>query len=120
MALFDDASYQLLFLASGWSPGDTTGRWQGKGWADVRQTLEYLKELRTGSLIRIEGAVRAVGRTSVTYVLQMREMATSIIAARLESKTVYFDLVERSAIPIEGAMRTRMEGFIRTSSSGGA
>lgn len=114
MALFDDASYQLLSEVSGWSPGETDGPWHGKGWADVCQTIEYRKELRAGSLIRIEGCVRAIGRTSVTYVLQMQGTQTGEVVARLESKTVHFNLIERRAIPIGNAMRSRMERFIRT------
>ena len=108
MALFDDASYHLLSETSGWQPNDTSGPWRGKGWADVSQQLQYLSELHAGSLIEIYGKVLAIGNSSITFALEMREKLSGEIAATFESKTVYFDLVERKASPLSDAMREKI------------
>ena len=108
MALFDDASYHLLSEASGWQPNDATGLWQGKGWADVNQNLQYLAEVHSGSLIEIYGHVLKIGNKSITFALEMRAKATGEIAATFESTTVYFDLLERRATPLSAAMREKI------------
>lgn len=111
MSLFDDASYHLLSETSGWQPNNSNGEWNGKGWADVKHSLEYLAEVRAGSLVKIEGKVLAVGNSSMTYFLEMREVGKEDIAARFEAKTVFFDLVARRSMPLTEAMRERMLSF---------
>ena len=108
MAMFDDAAYHLLSETSGWQPNDTTGSWQGKGWADVSQSLQYLAELASGSLIEIYGKVLKVGNKSITFALEMREKSSGKIAATCESTTVYFDLVERKAVPLSAEMGAKI------------
>ena len=108
MAMFDDASYHLLSETSGWQPNDSTGAWRGKGWADVSQNLQYLAEIGAGSLIEIYGKVLEIGNKSITFALEMRAKPTGEIVATFESKTVYFDLVDRRAITLTAEMRAKI------------
>ena len=108
MAMFDDAYYHLLSEASGWQPNDTTGPWRGKGWADVSQSLQYLAELGSGSLVELYGQVLKVGNKSITFAMEMRKKSTGEIAATFESTTVYFDLAERKATPLSAEMRAKL------------
>lgn len=109
MVMFDDAAYHFLHEI-GWRPGDDEPR--RLGWADVRHTIEYKREVREGALLIIESFPLAVGRSSLDYRHRMLSADTGEVHAALEARSVRFDLERRAAIPIEDLLRIRIEDWI--------
>lgn len=105
---FDEASAVLFsLLGSPFSDAHATAL----GWADVRQVLEFLHEVRDGEAITVSTRLIALGRTSVTFIHEMRTEAAAEPVARMESKTVRFDMTRRSAAALEEAFRMRARSF---------
>jgi acyl-CoA thioester hydrolase len=103
MAIFDDASYHLLHQALGYA--GPFGDFAGKGWADVKHTIEYKAEIAAGTLIEVRGAPTKIGTKSFSARYELVNLSTGEVAATMESITAYFDLATRKAIPITDAMR---------------
>lgn len=106
LAMFDDASYQLLNETSGWFA--TSPEWQGRGFADVHNSLDYLDELSAGELVEIYGGISKIGNSSFTAVYDMKNKHTGNIAATMTAKLIYFDLINRKSMPLTEAMKTQM------------
>ena len=101
-AAFDQAMWHLV-LALGYAPSWVHER--REGWADVRHTTTFKRELKAGSLFHVVSAVRSVGTTSLTtsHVLYHSESGT--ISAECEIVSVYFDLARRVGKPIPDGVR---------------
>lgn len=84
------------------------------GFADVRDTIEYLAELPAGTPLAIESGLIKVGTTSVVSFNRMRETETGKLAATSEKVTVYFDLDARRKTPLPADLRAVMEGRLVT------
>lgn len=106
-AMFDDASYQLLNEATGWSP--TSPDWQGKGFADVHNSLDYKNELKAGELVEIYGGISKVGNSSFTTHYSMTNKHTGEVAATMMAKLIYFDLNARKSLPLTDALIKQMQ-----------
>ena len=104
LAFFDDASYQL-FAALGYDPA--AGQIAQQGWADVRHELEYRAELPVGALIRIDGRVVALGRSSITTELRIFARSDDRLCATLVARTVCFDLAARRSRPLPASLIER-------------
>lgn len=107
LGMFDDASYQLLHEATGWSA--TSAEWQGKGFADVHNSLDYVGELKAGELLEITGGISAIGNSSFTAHYVMTNKLTGETAATMMAKLIYFDLVARKSMPLTEALKTHMQ-----------
>ena len=110
LAMFDDSGYHMFFKVFRAAPvegGENQSRQEGTGWADVRQVIEYKDELRAGEILEIRAELRKIGNKSITIFYEMYNVATGSLSATLESTSVYFDLVERKAIPLTDEMRER-------------
>ena len=110
VALFDDASYHLLFSAFGYAPN--VAGFEHRGWADVRHVIEYKAELRVGALIEVHAAILQLGGKSLKTLYEMKDASSGQSAATLEATTVYFDLNERKAISLTDSMRVRAQGLM--------
>lgn len=106
-AMFDDASYQLLNEATGWSA--TLANWQGRGFADVHNSLDYRGELKAGELVEITGGISAIGNSSFTTHYIMKNKVTGKVAATMMAKLIYFDLVNRKSIPLTDELKQQMK-----------
>jgi acyl-CoA thioester hydrolase len=108
MAMFDDASFQLL--------GRLTGVEKDKslGWADVRHEIEYKHETAAGTLVTIRSHVTRIGRTSVTYHHVLTGSLEGELHAEATTTSVRFDLTARKAIELDAALRSRAEALLRT------
>jgi acyl-CoA thioesterase FadM len=104
--MFDDASYQLLNEATGWSA--TSPDWQGRGFADVHNSIDYLGELKAGELVVIEGGISAVSKSSFTCDYVMINKLIGKPAARMKAKLIYFDLVDRKSMPLTDEIKQCM------------
>ncbi|MDC1513904.1 acyl-CoA thioesterase [Porticoccaceae bacterium] len=107
LGMFDDASYQLIQESTGWSVGDKS--WQGRGFADVHNSLDYLGELKAGDLLEISGGISAIGNSSFTASYFMTHKLTGAPAAKMTAKLIYFDLVARKSVPLTDKIRQQME-----------
>ena len=105
MAMFDDASYHFLNRVFGWSGTDSQNN--NVGWADVKHTIEYLLEVRSGQLLDIKGVLAKVGGKSITVSYEMRECGSHKIVATLTSISVLFDTEAREAISLTNDIRIR-------------
>ncbi|GAB2525704.1 acyl-CoA thioesterase [Microbulbifer agarilyticus] len=110
IAMFDDASYHLLYRVFGWSAAQA--KLEKKGWADVKHVVEYLAEVAEGDLLEIRAQLTKLGRKSIAVRYEMINVATSELAASMESTSVYFDLASRKAIEIDDVMRERAGAFV--------
>jgi len=107
MAMFDEASYQLLYQVFGWSGSQDTG--SGEGWADVRHVIEYQSEVSAGDLLEIRACIVKVGTTSITIRYEMFNSVRNELAATLECVCVLFDLKNRKAKPLSDGQRKQAE-----------
>lgn len=97
LGFFDDAAYQLI-AELGHDPA--AGHAAQQGWADVRHEIEYRAELAAGALVRIDGRVVALGRSSITTELRMFARSDDRLCATLVGRTVCFDLTARRSRPL--------------------
>lgn len=105
MAMFDDASYQLLFEVFGWSGASDNS--ESRAFVDVRHEIDYLDELQAGDLLEIRGSLVHVGTKSIRVRYDMRKRAGERIAASLEATYVLFDLRKREALALDDALRAQ-------------
>ena len=106
LGMFDDATYQL-FLTLGYDPAVAAAeQW---GWADVRHEIDYRAELRVGAIVRIDGRVTALGRSSITTEYRLFDRAADGLAATLTARTVCFDLAGRKSQPLPAAIAAKAD-----------
>lgn len=108
-AFFDDASWHL-FAELGYV--ESVARSEGWGWADVATTTEYKREVGAGGLIRLKSRVIAMGNSSLTAEHLLGERSSGMVCARMEAKTVCFDLVNRRSRPLPDRIRTVAAGML--------
>lgn len=102
VAMFDDASYQLMFEVFGWSGASDDD--QRRAFVDVRHEIDYLDEVQAGELIEISGELVHVGTKSIRARYDMRKRAGGGKAASLEATYVLFDLRERKALALDDVL----------------
>lgn len=102
VAMFDDASFQLLGRIAGQGDADN-----GLGWADVRMEIDYKHETSAGTLITVYSHVEKVGVSSLTYLHEMYGTLDGILHAQMRTVTVRFDLRQRSKIELDPAIKRR-------------
>jgi len=110
VALFDEASYHLLYEVFGWTIGGHDSR--KFGWADVRHVIEYKAEVSAGDILEVRGQLTKIGGKSFTALYQMINLAKDEVSATLESVCVYFDLEARCAIPLTEEMKQGAQKFL--------
>lgn len=104
--MFDDASFQLLGHIAGKIPADDFG------WADVRSTMEYKKEVPAGDLPRIRSQMLKVGRSSITFRQIMAGSLDGDLHAINETTSVCLDTIARHSLKLEPAIQVRTERLI--------
>lgn len=109
LGMFDQASWHL-FLAMGFSP-DTIAKTQ-LGWVDVKNVIEYKREVPMGGLVRIESGVTRVGTKSIEAFHVMRNAADGQTHATLLAVTVYFDLKARTGLPLPADLREKARSLL--------
>ncbi len=105
MGMFDDAYWHLLHEIG----FDMDFINEKKiGWADVHHDIDYLRELVQGDLLVIESKPVRLGNKSLVSQLEMKEINSGEICARLTVTSVQFDLAKRCAIPLLDVIRERV------------
>lgn len=74
----------------------------------AQETTRFLRELKAGDLVVIEGRLDRVGRRSVGFTLRMRHVDTGIVHATCEVVEVIFDPVARASAPMPEAVRAQL------------
>lgn len=106
MGIFDDASYQFLALIAG---GQSSER---LGWADVRCELDYRREITAGTALSVYTRLARIGGKSLTYVSRLTGSVDGALRAEAKTITVRFDLVARTAVDLEPALRQRATSLL--------
>ncbi len=99
-AMYDAATFHFLSALAPYAAMEAAGR----GWADIKQTIEYKHEARAGALVTITTRPIRVGGKSVTFLHEMRGTETQDLHSTCENVTVLFDLKARKAIPLDEAV----------------
>jgi acyl-CoA thioester hydrolase len=104
VAMFDDASFQILGRIAGPDVDKTRN-----GWADVRMEIDYRHETSAGSLVTIYSRVEKIGTSSVTYVHMLEGTLDGIVRAEARTTTVRFDLIARSKVALDESSKARAQ-----------
>ncbi|PQO24688.1 acyl-CoA thioesterase [Rhodobacteraceae bacterium WD3A24] len=103
---FDDAAYHIwtrLGLAYSAMLAE-----HGVHTVTAKATTGFVKELKAGDLIVIDGAVTRIGTKSVTFRLRMHHADTGELHATYDLVEVFFDPQTRAAAPMPAAVRDRL------------
>jgi acyl-CoA thioester hydrolase len=71
----------------------------------VNQNLDYLKELRAGSLIRMESAVKSIENRKITLHHRLFDAETGELAMQADVLGLCFDLDARKSVPFPDDLR---------------
>jgi acyl-CoA thioester hydrolase len=102
-ALYDGASFHFLSMLAPYGELKKSGL----GWADVRQLIEYKREVPVGSLLVVRTTLRRLGNKSVEFLHELRNAESDVLHSTSEHVTVLFDLNKRAAAPLDEAIRQR-------------
>jgi acyl-CoA thioester hydrolase len=108
--MFDDATY-VVIAHLGYRPGTNYG------WVDVRNEVDYVSEIRAGSVVEIYSSIAKIGTKSLTIVSEMRSFEGTSIYARMRAVLAYFDLGHRSAQPISQEIRDMASSLLTVEAS---
>ena len=106
---FDDAAFHI-WPEIGISL-QTLEREYGVHTVSARATTNFIKELRAGDLIRIDGGVTRLGSKSVTFTLRMHHVDTGEVHATYDTVEVFFDPQTRKSAPIPVPVRETLTAF---------
>ena len=106
MAMFDDASFQVLGHVAGADPVAE------RGWADVRAEIDYVEEIRAGELLTVTSQIERIGNTSLVLLHTLTTTGKTAPHARARVVSVRFDLTRRQATALLPDERTRAEAFL--------
>jgi len=102
-ALYDGASFHFLSMLAQYGELKKSGR----GWADVRQFIEYKREIPSGSLLVVRTTLRRLGNKSVEFLHELCNSEIDALHSTCEQVTVLFDLNTRAAAPLDEDIRRR-------------
>jgi acyl-CoA thioester hydrolase len=114
VAMFDDASFQLLGRIAGVAADPAR-----LGWADRRMEIDFEREVSAGALVTVRSRVERLGRSSLTYRHVLSGTLDGVARARAVTVTVRFDLAARRAVEIEAEARVRAEALMRADGDSG-
>jgi acyl-CoA thioester hydrolase len=95
-ALFDDANYIVLRELESRAGEESVLL----GWADAKNEIEYLNEIKAGSIVHLDSGIRRIGTKSLTVVTEMHTKERVHVCARMCAIIARFNLAERRAIPL--------------------
>ena len=101
--LYDGASFHFLSKLAPYSELEKSGM----GWADVRQLIEYKREIRSGSLLVVRSTLIKVGNKSVEYRHELHNAETDTLHSTSDHVTVLFDLKQRVSAQLDDRIRQR-------------
>ena len=103
---FDDGIYH--FWARMGLPTGQMAQAHGLHSVTAQETTRFLRELKAGDLIVLEGRLDRVGSRSVTFTLRMRHAETGTVHATCEVVEVIFDPAARTSAPMPDPVRAQL------------
>lgn len=103
---FDEATWNMfadLGLTSAYM------REKKRGMAAVEQHLTYLKELRAGDVVAINGRIIEARPKSASFLLEMSDAASGEICARCEITALHLDTDARKAVAFDDEIFTALQ-----------
>jgi acyl-CoA thioester hydrolase len=82
------------------------------GWVDLRQVIEYKREIRSGELLIIRTQATKVGNSSLGFLHEMRDTENGILRATSEHVVALFSLTERKSTPLRAEARQRANDLL--------
>ena len=107
---FDDASYHMwtrLGLAYSVMQAE-----HGVHTVSAQATTRFIRELKAGDLIVIDGAVSRLGNRSVTFHLRMMHADTGAHHASYDLVEVFFDPETRQSAPMPEGVRQKLAAHV--------
>ncbi len=98
VGIFDDANHVLLARIGGQDADP------GLGWADVRNEVDFLAEVKAGTTVDVFAAIRRIGTKSLTIALEMRRAHSEDACARMLAIIARFDLTTRRAVTLSPSL----------------
>lgn len=109
VGIFDDANQVVLARIADMPQDDAPAL----GWADVRNEVDFLAEIRAGTIVDIYAAIRRIGTKSLTIAAEIRRTDSDGVCARMLSVITRFDLTTRRGValsqPLVEAARSWLE-----------
>jgi acyl-CoA thioester hydrolase len=112
VGMFDDAHYIILRELE----SCTSEQGPRLGWADVRNEIDYLCEVKAGAVVHLNSGIRSIGTKSLRVVTEMH--AGDRRCARMCAIIVRFDLIERRSIPLSEEIKLAATGWLDRSPEG--
>jgi acyl-CoA thioester hydrolase len=113
VGIFDDANYAVLSKLA----ADARESQDTLGWADVRNEVDFLAEMKAGSVVDVFVAIRRIGTKSLTLVGEMRKGDCDPPVARMVAVIARFDLSERRAVPLSAPIATAAHEWLEAAPS---
>lgn len=100
VGIFDDANHVLLTRVADIAK-DTAAN---LSWADVRNEIDFLAEVKAGMVVDVFAAIRRIGTKSLTIATEMRQANSGVPCARMQAIITRFDLVSRRAVALSPSL----------------
>lgn len=107
---FDDASYHI-WTAMG-LPYSRMIEEHGVHCVTASATTTFVRELKAGDLIAIDGAVTRIGTKSAAFRLRMHHADTGVLHATYDMVEVVFDPETRSSAPMPESVRRVLKSHL--------
>jgi len=116
MGHLNSARAAAMFDAATWSMLKRLGyRWQrdaALGWVDVKNVIEYEREVPVDTAIRIVTSVRRLGEKSITLWHELQTGEPWTRATTFEAVLVQFDIQRRRPTPIPDGYRGEIVRYL--------
>ncbi len=107
---FDDASYHLWTIIG--LPYSAMLEKFGVHCVTASAKTNFIRELKGGDLVRIDGAVTRIGSKSCTLLFRMIHADTGELHATYETVEVVFDPETRGSAPMPDEVRAALEAHL--------
>jgi len=85
---------------------------QKRGFAAVEQTSKYYAELLAGDIMHMESGIIASSNKTLTFHHRLINSATGILSFEVTMTSVYMDLANRKAIPLDHLILPNLENLL--------
>ena len=107
---FDDATYHMWTRLG--LPYSTMIPEHGVHTVSAEARTRFVRELKAGDLIVIDGAVSRIGNRSCVFHLRMLHADTGELHATYDVVEVFFDPTTRSSAPMPETVRTKLAAHL--------
>ncbi len=113
VGIFDDANYVLLTRIA----EQARDAAPHLGWADVRNEIDFMAEVKAGSVVDVFVAIRRIGTKSLTIATELRRVNADQACARMLATITRFDLIARRAIALPPSLIESARSWLEATAS---